>query len=197
MDRSSPTPPLWRSLVLRQFSSMMGHLSRPSHPFDFLQYYPNHNSKWLHLWGLHSLWLHVWTQWAAKPMDKRLPTPPPLSTLLDMPVWLTRYAPMTDHANKCAANVVNSPPLRRWCMYGAANGFYCLNDFLQPSGFWPTRAIFMARMSTGNPAAEVDLGPTGVIHQDDVGRLPPPYENLLSPHPTPTLWPHRPYIIRH
>ncbi|OQR88776.1 hypothetical protein THRCLA_10110, partial [Thraustotheca clavata] len=178
MHGSSPSIPMWRSLVLRQFRRMMGHLFRPSHPFDFLLYYPNHNSKWLHLWELHPMWLHVWSQWASIPMNQRIPTPPPVSTLLVMPVWLSRYPLLTDNSHHCAGNMVNSPQLRQWCMYGAANGFYCLRDFLLPSGAWPNRANFMARMSTGNPATRLEIGPHGNIQIVVTRRMSAVYQHL-------------------
>ncbi|OQS01817.1 hypothetical protein THRCLA_05736 [Thraustotheca clavata] len=174
------TAPIWQSLVIRQFSRAMGHLYRPTHPFDFLLYYPNKNSKWLHLWELHPQWLHVWTQWAAIPMKEHVPVPPRLEVLLDMPIWLTKYAPMLDNSNECVANLVNSPQLRRWCMFGIANGLYCLHDFLRINGRWPTRASFMAAMSSGNPEARLELGPTGSIQLAIPNRAATLYTHLTK-----------------
>ena len=107
MAGSSATSPPWQPLVLSQFSRTMGKLYRATHPFDFLLYHPNTSSKWLCLWELHPLWRDVW---AATPLPRRIQMEPSLSTVMSMPVWLTKYDPMRSNDHHCIANLAKNPP---------------------------------------------------------------------------------------
>ncbi|RLO06065.1 hypothetical protein DYB28_013873, partial [Aphanomyces astaci] len=149
--------PSWRPLVHRQFARVMGQLYRESYPFDFLFYFPNMSSKWIALRELHPLWRDVWKQWSAIPMSKRVETPPTFDMVMNMPLWLTSYEPMHYGRLKYSACLASAPNIRRWCLQGASNGLRSLKDFLNTDGSWPTQAMFISRMSQGNPAARVRL----------------------------------------
>ncbi|OQR81764.1 hypothetical protein ACHHYP_16428, partial [Achlya hypogyna] len=155
----APAP--WKVLVRRQFSRTMDKLYRATHPFDFLLYYPNHSSKWLFLWELHPLWQDIWRQWALTPMDQRIAVPPSLDVTMNLPMWLTTYDVLLAEPAGHASNVAKNPTIRRWCRHGANNGVRCLKDMLTRQGTWPTKTAFIARMSVDNPAAIVEIAPSG------------------------------------
>ncbi|KAF0705487.1 hypothetical protein AaE_014494 [Aphanomyces astaci] len=151
----------WKSLVQRQFSRCMNKLHRPTHPFDFLLYYPNRSSKWLYLWELHPLWHDIWQHWASIPMTSRIATPPSLDQILNLPVWLTSYPGLHFGTTGTTSNVVKTAACRRWCRNGAGNGFHSLKDFFTRQGTWPTKTAFVNRLSSNNPAAQVQLLASG------------------------------------
>ncbi len=157
--RSNVTPS-WRPLVQRQFARVMGQLYRDDYPFDFLLYFPNTSSKWIVLRELHPFWRDVWKHWSAVPMTKRIEAPPTFNTVMNLPLWLTSYEPMHNGPPKYSACLASEPNIRRWCLHGASNGLRSLKDFLNTDGSWPTQAMFIARMSQGNPAARVRLSAT-------------------------------------
>ena len=152
--------PSWRPLVQRQFARVMGQLYRDDYPFDFLLYFPNTSSKWIELRELHPLWRDVWKHWSAVPMAKRIEAPPTFNAVMNLPLWLTSYEPMHNGPPKYSACLASAPNIRRWCLHGASNGLRSLKDFLNTDGSWPTQAIFIARMSHGNPAARVRMSAT-------------------------------------
>ncbi|ETV89773.1 hypothetical protein H310_15398, partial [Aphanomyces invadans] len=181
LSPATATTPLWQPLVLRQYARSIGKLYRAVHPFDFLLYHPHPSSKWLRLWELHPLWRDVWKQWSATPMDRRIQLPVTPATLLHMPVWLTQYAP-TMANGKCAASVVTTPPTRRWCMYGVANGLHSLHGIVAVHGRWPTRQEFISMMSQDNRAARVELGSDGSMQWAPVYRAVMLYNHLTAVH---------------
>ncbi|OQR81393.1 hypothetical protein THRCLA_11774 [Thraustotheca clavata] len=156
MEGPSTTSPPWQPLVQRQFSRTLGKLYRDTHPFDFLLYYPNTSSKWLCLWELHPLWCDIWAQWAAIPMEKRMPIVPNLSTVMTMPVWLTQYDAMRNHNKHCAANLAKMPPIRRW------------RHFVNINRSWPRHSEFISAMFNGNPFARVKLSATDTIRPAEI-----------------------------
>ncbi|RHZ17005.1 hypothetical protein DYB31_009054 [Aphanomyces astaci] len=48
-----------------------------------------------------------------------------------------------------------------WCRNGAGNGFHSLKDFFTRQGTWPTKTAFVNRLSSNNPAAQVQLLASG------------------------------------
>ncbi|RHY37861.1 hypothetical protein DYB38_006892 [Aphanomyces astaci] len=173
--------PSWRPLVHRQFARVMGQLYRDSYPFDFLFYFPNMSSKWIALRELHPLWRDVWKQWSAIPMSKRVETPPTFDMVMNMPLWLTSYEPMHYGRLKYSACLASAPNIRRWCLQGASNGLRSLKDFLNTDGSWPTQAMFISRMSQGNPAARVRLNAArGRMEFTAIERAVPIYLHLTQ-----------------
>ncbi|OQR80485.1 hypothetical protein ACHHYP_17509, partial [Achlya hypogyna] len=169
-------------LVLRQYQRTMGLLHRPTHPYDFLDYYPCTSSTWLTLRELHPLWVDVWSQWAATDPAKRVQVPPNLTMCLEQPMWLTTDARMLSNDNHCAGRLAQFPETRRWCLHGAANGIRCLGDVVARTGRWPSQPDFIRMMSHANPVARVELGPTGTMQLAPVARATRIYHHLRRLH---------------
>ncbi|OQR84004.1 hypothetical protein ACHHYP_14031, partial [Achlya hypogyna] len=155
MRGPSPLSPPLQELVLRQYQRTMGLLHRPTHPYDFLDYYPCTSSTWLTLRELHPLWVDVWSQWAATDPAKRVQVPPNLTMCLEQPMWLTTDVRMFSNDNHCTGRLAQFPETRRWCLHGAANGIRCLGDVVARTGRWPSQPDFIRMMSHANPAAQL------------------------------------------
>ncbi|OQR88591.1 hypothetical protein ACHHYP_06734 [Achlya hypogyna] len=89
--------------------------------------------------------------------------------------------------NHCAGRLAKFPETRRWCLHGAANGIRCLGDVVARTGRWPSKPDFIRMMSHANPAARVELGPTGTMQLAPVARANSIYHHLRRLHDSITV----------
>jgi hypothetical protein len=145
--QSGDEPLLWTIIPKYYWQRCMVPFCRPGH-WDALLSPPLLRTEIIRPAILPKLWRDSWTWWARLPLDLVTLTPPTLTQLMTMSIWVQRYPLflVKCHNSKSTCLVVALRYHRTWTRHLAEQGLHSLEDVLTPTRHWPTLDEFQRLM---------------------------------------------------